>query len=469
MKYHSIWFLILLALLPCFAFAQSDKIAENNSQAIVSIASYDDKDKLLNQGSGIVVRNDGVILTNLHIVTGAKLIKITLGKDKSFDLEGVIALDETNNLVILKVKGENIPVVTLGDSDKIKQSQKVILLGPNNVSSNGTINMVKSFIQNNNIIWLNVTFPSSLSGSAVLNELGEVIGIITIISKDASNINFAIPINSIKVKLGEKKVSPIDAIIGKNYSSSAEYNFLKGFVFNDTGKYKEAISAYEQAIISNPTKIEAHYNLAFIYERFNDWDKAIELFKQALKVKPDFVDACYNIGVAYANKGNTNKAIEYYQKTVEIKPDYAAAYCAMGFAHVSSGDHKSAIDSYQKAIKANPEYFDAYFNLGIAFGEASYYKQAIECFKKSIQLRPEDAQAHYSLGFAYEKATNYKLAAESFKEAVRLNPSDAMSHFALGNAYFVTGNNEGAIAELKILETLDKQLADDLSKIINGK
>ena len=121
---NSVFNLVLLILLfPAICFAQADKIFKENSKAVVVVVTFDEKNEPLMQGSGFVVRADGAIVTNYHVISNAKDIKVKVG-DKVLDVEGLILADKENDIAILKAKGEKLQTVKIGDSEKATIGEK---------------------------------------------------------------------------------------------------------------------------------------------------------------------------------------------------------------------------------------------------------------------------------------------------------------------------------------------------------
>ena len=95
--------LILLFLLPVVSFADADRIFRENSKAVVVVTPYDEKGNAIGQGSGFIVRADGAVITNYHVISMARNIKVKAG-NKVLDVEGLIFTDKENDLVIF-IKG----------------------------------------------------------------------------------------------------------------------------------------------------------------------------------------------------------------------------------------------------------------------------------------------------------------------------------------------------------------------------
>lgn len=260
--------IFLIALSPVLSFADADRIFKENRRAVVVVVSYDGKGNPVGQGSGFVVRRDGVIVTNYHVISNAEDIKVKAG-DRVLGVEGLIHLDKENDLVILKVKGENLPTVRLGDIKKIGIGEKVYVIsspmGLENTISDGVLSGIREITPERKLLQITAPISPGSSGGPVFNKNGEVIGIVTFIIQGAQNINFAMPVNLIKDRIDTRKVTTIKDSGIEDYKKTAEYWFYLGVAYGNLGMYKEEIEAYKQAIRIKPDYADAHYILGLLY------------------------------------------------------------------------------------------------------------------------------------------------------------------------------------------------------------
>jgi serine protease Do len=170
-------------------------------------------------GTGFILSEDGVIVTNKHVVSDTESkYKVITKDDKTFDVQKIYR-DPTNDLSILKINANNLKPITLGDSSKIKVGQMAIAIGTalgefRNTVTVGVISGLGRGISAgspfegsverlDNVIQTDAAINPGNSGGPLLNSLGEVIGINTAVSSEGQNIGFAIPINIIKEGLNQ--------------------------------------------------------------------------------------------------------------------------------------------------------------------------------------------------------------------------------------------------------------------------
>ncbi len=159
-------------------------------------------------GSGFIISPDGYILTNNHVVENADKITVRLNDKREFKAK-VVGTDPQSDVAVIKIDGTNLPVLPLGNSDKIEVGEWVIAIGsPFELNQTVTVGVVSAKGRNRmgindyeNFIQTDAAINPGNSGGPLLNIYGEAIGINTAIfsrSGGYMGIGFAIPINMAK-------------------------------------------------------------------------------------------------------------------------------------------------------------------------------------------------------------------------------------------------------------------------------
>ncbi len=158
-----------------------------------------------NMGSGFIIRSDGYILTNCHVVRNASNITVTLNDGRK--LEGtVIGTDSFSDVAVVKVNASNLPVARMGTTKGLRPGDFAIAIGsPLGFDHSVTFGIIsavgRSVRQVNdhvNFIQTDAAINPGNSGGPLLNLSGDVIGINTAIQANAQNIGFSIPIDVVK-------------------------------------------------------------------------------------------------------------------------------------------------------------------------------------------------------------------------------------------------------------------------------
>jgi Do/DeqQ family serine protease len=174
-------------------------------------------------GSGVIISEDGYIVTNNHVVDNSDEIKVVLNDKRTYTAT-IVGKDPSTDLALLKVKSTKLPFVSFGNSDNLKIGEWVLAVGnPFNLTSTVTAGIVSAKARNINIlrdqqypiesyIQTDAAVNKGNSGGALVNMFGELVGINSAIlspSGSYSGYSFAIPVNIVKkvvadfIKYGE--------------------------------------------------------------------------------------------------------------------------------------------------------------------------------------------------------------------------------------------------------------------------
>ncbi len=189
------------------------EVANRLAPAVVSIL-VEGRSSSVSAGTGMIITSDGYILTNKHVVDGARSITIITDDNDTYENVKLVGTDPTNDVAILKVNAKDLPTVILGDSKTIIIGQQVIAIGnalgqyQNTITSGIISGLGRSLTayssdysmseELSDMIQTDAAINAGNSGGPLVNAAGEVIGINTAVSSEGSNLGFAIPISSVK-------------------------------------------------------------------------------------------------------------------------------------------------------------------------------------------------------------------------------------------------------------------------------
>lgn len=157
-----------------------------------------------NLGSGVIVSDEGYILTNNHLVGGATEVMVRCNDGREFDAE-VIGADEQSDVAVIKVEGGDLPAIVLGSSESLRLGETVLAIGyPFGIGQTVTKGIISAqgrslgLVAYEDFIQTDAAINPGNSGGALINERGELIGINTAIASrtgGSHGIGFAIPID----------------------------------------------------------------------------------------------------------------------------------------------------------------------------------------------------------------------------------------------------------------------------------
>jgi len=193
-------------------------------------------------GSGVIISKDGYIITNNHVVDKANEIEVTMNDNRKFSAK-LVGADPTTDIALLKIEGENFPMIPFGNSDNLKIGEWVLAIGnPFNLTSTVTAGIVSAKARGGigsaggaesiqSFIQTDAAINPGNSGGALVNTSGELVGINTAIYSQTGNFTgygFAVPIS----------------IAGKVIADLKEFGTVQravlGIVITDVSTAKEA-------------------------------------------------------------------------------------------------------------------------------------------------------------------------------------------------------------------------------------
>ena len=436
-------------------------------------------------GSGFFVAPDK-IATNIHVVADYGPIFVESADEKTtWFVEGVVAFDVKNDLVILKLAGEGMPF-SLGNSDTVKVGDTVTIVGYPAEKYKVTPGTVQSIGGSGKNFFLKVDAPKGSSGGAVIDRDGQVIGIVS--SGDDFH-TYAIPANVLKVLLDKPDTIESLGQWHNRDSIRAYAYFVQSEIKNYAGNYKAEIVDLDKAVQLNAALILPYIHRGIAKRNLGDaesthgnleearrlYKAAIEDYTQAITLDPEFFFAYNNRGNAKHALGRYKAAVEDYTQAIALNPEYVSAYDNRGNTKYALGRYKAAIEDYTQAITLDPKYISAYNNRGYAkfrlaesaaarenTGKAQrLYEAAIEDYTQAIKLntayiRAYQNRAHAQFRLGESKANqgaiaeaqqSYEAVIEDLTQVIQLAPKDARMYDRRGVTKIVLGDYEGAIAD----------------------
>ncbi len=162
-------------------------------------------------GSGVIISEDGYIVTNNHVVENASKLRVKLNDNRVFDAK-IIGTDPTTDVALIKIEGEKLPTIPFGSSDALRLGEWVLAIGsPFDLQSTITAGIVSAKARQLNVIPNEFSIESFIqtdaavnpgnSGGALVNTRGELVGINTVIKSSTGSYigySFAVPESIVK-------------------------------------------------------------------------------------------------------------------------------------------------------------------------------------------------------------------------------------------------------------------------------
>ncbi|MYF55528.1 trypsin-like serine protease [Candidatus Poribacteria bacterium] len=370
-------FAIAMCLLLCSCSnpdIDSKQIAKRALSATVYLEMVDRNGLPFAKASGFFIKKNQVV-TNFHVIKGAAQGTAKLVDQSTiYSIEGIIATDEKNDLVLLKVTALEIQPLFLSDSDHVKVGDSVYVAGnPQGLEgtfSHGIISSVRGDAADK-LLQMTAPISQGSSGGPVLNVKGKVVGVSVASLEGGQNLNFAIPSNYVKTLLTQ--VGSLKPLI------SADTYVLWGDTNYSSEQYKAAISDYDMAIQMNSDDALMYIKRGKTKTALEQYEAAIYDYDMAIRIDSENYESFLERAKANSKLGDNdisqrkytsaivyfNAAIHDFEKIFSMKQvenlmalereviflAYSAAYFGKILAHVKLGNRSKAIQDIQHLNK----------------------------------------------------------------------------------------------------------------------
>ena len=434
-------FLVFWATLAIFAHSiQANSV---NKSAVVVLIAKDSAGEILGTGTGFIVKPEGTLVTNYHVLLDATAIEAIMFNGDRVSVKSILKVDRTKDFALLQLPKGVYSTLEMGDSNKLENFDFLSSLGflSENINSlevfsgpNKKNNLNEKVVQTFGFvlgihpqsqpsfpfIYTTTSFGPGFSGGPVIDQKNHVIGIASV---EGRSINLALPINFIKPFLDTKARISLNDLLKEDKTSK-----------------------------------EAHYYRGnyYLYVK-GDTDRAITEFQSALKLDDSFVLAHYDLGAAYQSQGLTNQATQEYEKATALNPFFPEGNSNLGGYYFRTQKYDLAVKHFKQAIEAYPNFIQAHSNLGAVLNKLNRSEEAIPHLEKAIHLDPEFGVAYFNLGNAYINQGNLVEARKAYDLAVSNGVNFLSMHWKLYDIYIRQEKRLEAKRELEIILQIEPE------------
>jgi tetratricopeptide (TPR) repeat protein len=467
-KIITVLFLFNLCVWPASAQENEEAPVGKIRPAVVAVTAYNGKGEIIEQGSGFFISREGRLITNRHVLKGASKAEARTSNGKIYAVKTVIAENRDLDLIQLMVDstGSDVPVLTMAE-ETATQGQSVIVIGHQD-TIRGSVSNVRQLGEAGRNFEFSANLASRATGGPVVNEKGDVIGMVALQIVQDQVLNLAIASGSVLAMVPGRPQALADwsASLGAEPPFAAEGLFFAGIYRIFNGDYAKALVLLEEAAQRNAGDAEVRLRCGYAKARLKRYEEAMQDYREAVRLAPGFADALNNLGATYHNLGRHKEAVEVYMQAIKLKPDFTLAYNNLGAAYAHLGRHEDAIVAYKQVLGYDTRSAVTYLNMGVAYDELGDRQKAIESLRMAIQIRPGYADAHNRLGYILVKQGRAQEAVEFFRKAIELRPDFAEARFNLGVSNMILGNSDSAFEAYGALKSLNQNLASQLYDLI---
>ena len=266
---------------------------------VITLVTYDRKNRELSQGSGFVLSGDGLAATNFHVLQDASRAEATLGDGRLYHVLRVHSFDVKGDLVVFQLgcmragrleRPSGLHSLVLGGSSGLRIGDRIATIsspkGLANTVSDGLISGIRDE-DGERLIQISAPISPGSSGGPVFDASGRVVGIATLQMSEGQNLNFATPIDSLRGLLERREdltLAEFQKRAQVESGSDDEFNrsFDAGLRLQHRGEYRSAVRSYLYAEAIMPDEPSCYYNAGLCHVELREKERAVEQFYRYL-------------------------------------------------------------------------------------------------------------------------------------------------------------------------------------------
>lgn len=459
-------------------------------ETVVTVVALDEQGQPMSTALGVIVRQDGVILTSAAIIQPEQPVLVRTNHGALYWSKNLLHYDLLQDLAILKIEATGLKAARLQEK---KQSQ-----GGGNVwypareGNKFTLreaNLVGSLPLSPRIDLLKLTpfNPGGIGGTPVFNRKGEVVGMMHLWgghNADSQGESTAlsyflscdrtivlVPQGAASSQEGKSEVNPREGL-GENLVN-ALYTALEFTAFWDgvaatIGKNWELAQRKFSMAIAPPAQLpEAYYGRGVSRYHLENFQGAAEDLLEATRRLSGYALAFFWLGKTWQKRGDQEAAAAAYRQAVDIAPDLPEAWFYLGELAYQRGDQDKAKECLEKAAGDLPQAAMRAWYLGNIARSQQHLPEALAAFKQAVQMDPRFFPGYLEGGkLLLLDLGQSREAVGWLSQAVSLKPQNAEARYLLSLAYHLSWNAAAAWEQCFALEKIQPDLAGQLAKIL---
>jgi serine protease Do len=435
----------------------TDIVKETESATFI-IYTYDEFGSPKGSGSGFFVAADGVGVTNYHVLDKTIKAVIKLSDGSEHEINNVISSDKDWDIAIFRVKNPDSKAFSvLKFANKpVQKGEKVYnISSPMGLESSLSEGIVSSCREHGKTVQVTAPISSGSSGSAILNEKGEVFAVATFIRRGGQNLNFGVMVDKESVmmmkqndfvKTNKKFNSGYDFVLLNVKSDTGSDIMLNAIDFGETvttlymsythllliagGKYSIwcELNTKDEGFFIEDTDSDVKYYVTSStigVDKTHGTEVALpsttrfKVYLPAINGKINRINV-YGCGQNDSRWRFTNVDLNKYREAVNLDfENYSRNYA---LASMQEGELSNARDMLSECIENDPDDVVALNTMGIISYTVDNNQDALYYFTQAIESSPNDELGYVNRYAVYTYQKNYSSALEDINKAISLNP-----------------------------------------------
>lgn len=310
------------------------------------------------------------------------------------------------------------------------------------------------------------------NGSAVVNDRGELLGLAMVLqTATGTTAAYAAPSSRL---LAMPRIGPLPLLEwalrarGERAADGA-LAMTRGAAAALAGSLDEAAGHFESALTSTPGDADAWCALGSCRRLQRDASASIAVWTRAVTAQPSNPLLHHELALELTDAGRHEDAVAAFAEVVRLRPNDAEAHFNLGVALSQVRRYDEEYREYQRAVALDPRHVRALRNLGLSCLALNRNTEAVSSFSRASQLAPADPEVEAGLGLSYLSLRRYREAIDVLRHALQLAPGLVKARYSLGVAYFASGDRAAARSECQTLRSVDRQRAEQLCRMVDGK
>ena len=432
----------------------------NAGKGILSIKTYDWKGTLLQEGMGYFNNSEGNITTVVPVIEGGYFVEAISHDGKEHIIEQINPLSQSSGLVFTYLeerpddltyidKVASFPAredkVWISGADKSgnKELQKAVVLEATKVPGLNTYLFVRTSI------------PLGGAGSPLINEKGEVAGMVLLLAAGMDNAGIIVSTDMIRSSYGVsgEVVSFLTWTEGRTTPWLAEETglYLRGFASYCVGNYQHAVDCLEKIVDTPRYGIrKANLVLGDCYRDMGETQKAIEAYEKALGRARRLSDSHLSLARLYLKQKRITDARHILEKTAKYKQKGSNSIIMTAWLLDVTGHRDEALEVAKKAAEIDPTSARAQGTLGEILSKQGKFSEAFIALEQSVLLQPEKNEFAPALCYAAIYSGRHKKAIKACDKAARSDNNKTLNLMYLGDAYAAAGLDVKALESYRL-------------------